>query len=66
MGTVKVLVDDLLYYNKKDWNAKVGKAKKDNVLTVVSKIKVKSAYIYELISGMYITAATKFLKFTSK
>ncbi|MGG4288383.1 N-acetylmuramoyl-L-alanine amidase [Priestia megaterium] len=66
IGTVKVLVDDLWYYNKKDWNAKVGKAKKGDVFTVVSKIKVNSAYMYQLISGTYITAATKYVKFTKK
>ncbi|MEK4718104.1 N-acetylmuramoyl-L-alanine amidase [Priestia sp. FSL W8-0524] len=66
IGTVKVLVDDLWYYNKPDWNAKVGKVKKGDVFTVVNKIKVNTAYMYHLISGTYITAATKYVKFTKK
>ena len=66
IGTVKVLVDDLVYYNKKDWNAKAGKTKKGDVFTVVEKIKVNTAYMYKLKSGTYITAATKYVKFTSK
>ncbi|WP_425203974.1 N-acetylmuramoyl-L-alanine amidase [Priestia megaterium] len=66
IGTVKVLVNDLYYYSKADWNAKAGKAKKGDVFTVVKKIKVNTAYMYVLKSGTYITAATKYVKFTSK
>ena len=66
IGTVKVLVDDLWYYNKPDWNAKVGKAKKGAVFTVVDKVKVNTAYMYKLKSGTYITAATKYVEFTKK
>ncbi|MBY0094953.1 N-acetylmuramoyl-L-alanine amidase [Priestia aryabhattai] len=66
IGTVKVLVDDLVYYNKKDWNAKAGKTKKGDVFTVVEKVKVNTAYMYRLVSGTYITAATKYVKFKSK
>ncbi|UMZ35707.1 DUF5776 domain-containing protein [Priestia megaterium] len=66
IGTVKVLVDDLWYYNKPDWNAKVGKVNKGDVFTVVNKIKVNTAYMYQLISGTYITAATKYVEFTKK
>ncbi len=66
IGTVKVLVDDLWYYNKPDWNAKVGKAKKGDVFTVVDKVKVNTAYMYKLKSGTYITTATKYVAFTKK
>lgn len=66
IGTVKVLVNDLYYYDKADWSAKKGKAKKGDVFTVVKKIKINTAYMYKLKSGTYITAATKYTKFTSK
>ncbi|MED3972243.1 N-acetylmuramoyl-L-alanine amidase [Priestia megaterium] len=66
IGTVKVLINDLYYYNKADWNAKVGKAQKGDVFTVVDKIKVNTAYMYKLISGTYITSATKYVEFTKR
>ncbi|WP_374109826.1 DUF5776 domain-containing protein [Priestia aryabhattai] len=66
IGTVKVLVGDLWYYNKPDWHAKVRKTKKGNVFTVVNKTKVNTAYMYQLISGTYLTAAPKYVRFTKK
>lgn len=66
IGTVKVLVDDLYYYDKADWDAKAGKAKKGDVFTVVSKIKVNDSYMYQLISGTYITAYSGYVEFKAK
>ncbi|MEB4861164.1 N-acetylmuramoyl-L-alanine amidase [Priestia megaterium] len=66
IGTVKVKVKDLWYYNKADWNAKVGKAKKDDVFTVVDKVKVNTAYMYKLVSGTFITAYEGYVQFESK
>ncbi|MFB8424054.1 N-acetylmuramoyl-L-alanine amidase [Priestia megaterium] len=64
IGTVKV--KDLWYYNIADWNAKVGKAKKDDVFTVVDKVKVNTAYMYKLVSGTFITAYEGYVQFKSK
>jgi len=66
IGTVKVKVNDLYYYNKADWNAKVGKVKKGDVFTVVDKVKVNTAYMYKLVSGTYITAYEGYVQFKGK
>ncbi|WP_228307278.1 N-acetylmuramoyl-L-alanine amidase [Priestia sp. J2] len=66
IGTVKVKVNDLYYYDKADWNAKAGKAQKGDVFTVVDKIKVNTAYMYKLISGTYITAYEGYVQFKDK
>ena len=66
IGTVKVKVNDLYYYDKADWNAKAGKAKKGDVFTVVDKIKVNTAYMYKLISDTYITAYEGYVQFKGK
>ncbi|MEH7508870.1 N-acetylmuramoyl-L-alanine amidase [Priestia megaterium] len=66
IGTVKVKVNDLSYYDKADWNSKAGKAKKGDVFTVVGKVKVNTAYMYKLISGTYITAYEGYVQFKGK
>ncbi|WP_427124767.1 N-acetylmuramoyl-L-alanine amidase [Priestia megaterium] len=66
IGTVKVKVNDLYYYNKADWNAKVGKAKKGDVFTVIDKVKVNTVYMYKLVSGTYITAYEGYVQFKGK
>jgi len=66
IGTVKVKVNDLWYYNKADWNAKAGKTQKGDVFTVIGKVKVNTAYMYQLVSGTYITSATKYVEFTKR
>ncbi|MGG3157129.1 N-acetylmuramoyl-L-alanine amidase [Priestia megaterium] len=66
IGTVKVKVNNLYYYDKADWNAKAGKAKKGDVFTVVDKIKVNTAYMYKLISDTYITAYEGYVQFKGK
>lgn len=65
-GTIKVLVDNLNYYNSPRWDKPTGTVKKNTVLTIVEKIKVGTAYQYKTVSGTYITASDKYVKFTKK
>jgi N-acetylmuramoyl-L-alanine amidase len=64
IGKAEVLVDLLWYYNKPDWDAKVGQANKGDVYTVVKEVTVDGAKMYLLKSGNYITASTKYVKFS--
>ncbi|WP_332648911.1 N-acetylmuramoyl-L-alanine amidase [Lysinibacillus sp. 54212] len=66
MGTVKVIVDKLNYYDGPRWTKPVGTVRKDTILTVVGKELVEGVYQYKLKSGTYITASPKFVKFTAK
>jgi N-acetylmuramoyl-L-alanine amidase len=66
IGTLKVLVDDLWYYNKPDWDAKVGQVDANTILTVVDVLTVNGSKMYKLISGTYITAYEKYVQFTAK
>lgn len=65
-GTLKVLVDNLNYYDGPRWSKPTGQLKKNTVLTVVGKVKVEGAYQYKLKSGTYITASEKYVKFIAK
>lgn len=66
IGTLKVLVNELWYYDKPDWNAKKAKVNKGEVFTVVEELKVNGSKMYKLKSGTYITGATEYVKFTKK
>jgi N-acetylmuramoyl-L-alanine amidase len=66
IGTIKVLVNDLWYYDKPDWNAKKGKVNKGTVLTVVKELTVDGSKMYALVSGTYITAYKGYVQFTKK
>lgn len=66
IGTIKVLVDNLNYYNGPRWTKPTGTAKKNTVLTIVAKIKVGDAMQYKTVVGNYITANSKYVKFTKK
>lgn len=66
IGTIKTLVDSLNYYDGPRWKKPVGTVKKGTVLTIVSKVKVDGAYMYKTVSGTYITASEKYVKFTKK
>ena len=65
-GTIKVLVNDLAYYNKPDWDAKAGRVNKGEVFTVVGSLTVDGSKMYMLKSGTYITAWHEYVKFTKK
>lgn len=66
VGTIKTLVANLNYYNAPTWNKPAGTVKKGTVLTVVSRVLVDGAYQYKTVSGTYITASSKYVKFTAK
>ena len=65
-GTIKVLVNDLWYYDKPDWNAKAGKVNKNEVFTVVGSLEVDGSKMYMLKSGTYITAWHEYVEFKKK
>ena len=64
-GTIKTL-DKLNYYDGPRWNKATGTVAKGTVLTVTDRIYVGGAYQYKTVSGTYITASSKFVKFTEK
>ena len=66
IGTVKVLVNELWYYNKPDWDAKKDTVKKNEVFTVVGELTVNGSKMLKLKSGNYLTANPKYVKFTKK
>lgn len=65
-GTIKVLVNDLNYYSTARWTKPSGTVNKNTILTVEKKVLVDGAYMYKLKSGNYITASSKYVKFTKK
>lgn len=65
-GTIKVLVDDLWYYSKADWNAKKAKVHKGEVFTVEREMYVDGYKMYRLKSKNYITASEQFVQFKKK
>lgn len=65
-GTIKVLASSLNYYDGPRWTKPVGTVKKGEVFTVVDKVAVEGAYQYRLKSGTYISASSKYVKFTAK
>lgn len=64
-GTIKTL-DKLNYYDGPRWNKATGTVAKGTVLTVTDRIYVGGAYQYKTVSGTYITASSKLVKFTAK
>lgn len=66
IGTIKVLVDDLNYYNGPRWSKPTGTVDKNTVLTIVDKVKVDGVYQYKTIVGNYITASNKYVQFSKK
>lgn len=65
IGTVVVLVSSLNYYDSPRWNKADGTVKKGEAFTVIGKVLVDGSYQYKLKSGNYITASTKYVKFTA-
>lgn len=61
---VKVLFDGLNIRKSPSWDdlAVVGTVKKGEVFTVVKKVKAGDSYMYELKSGLYITASRKYVE----
>lgn len=65
-GTLKILVNDLNYYSGARWTKPSGTVNKNEVFTVVGKVKVDGYDMYKLKSGNYITTNSKYVKFTAK
>ena len=62
---VRVIYDGLLNVRKcPSWNddVVVGTVKKDEVFTVMKKVKVEDSYMDKLKSGLYITASSKYVE----
>lgn len=59
---VRVIVDQLWVYNKPDWNAKYKIVKKGDVFEVIHRYKVGDGYMFQLKSGLYITANPKYVE----
>lgn len=64
--TVTVLVGELFTYNTADWNNKGVVVKKGNVFTVAKELTVSGSKMYQLKSGLFITANPAYVKVTVK
>lgn len=62
---IRVKVDALWTYNTARWADKAFTVKKDEVYTVVKKLKVSGGYMYLLKSGLYITANPQYVEVIS-
>lgn len=60
--TVTVLANELWVYNKANWDSKHKTVKKGEVFTIAKTLTVSGSKMYQLSSGLYITANTKFVK----
>ncbi|MFP7170752.1 N-acetylmuramoyl-L-alanine amidase [Terribacillus sp. 7520-G] len=52
----------LWVYNKPDWNAKYQKVKPGEAFTIAQELTVSGSKMYKLKSGLYITAASKYVE----
>lgn len=59
---IRVLVDNLYTYKTADWDNKGKPVNKDDVFTVAKELTVAGAKMYQLKSGLFITASTKYVK----
>jgi N-acetylmuramoyl-L-alanine amidase len=59
---VKVIVADLWYYDRPDWNAKKAMVHAGDVFTVVETLIVNGSKMYKLKSGTYLTANPKYVQ----
>ncbi|TSB47882.1 N-acetylmuramoyl-L-alanine amidase [Alkalicoccobacillus porphyridii] len=65
IGTVRVLATALWVYNRADWDARYETVSRDEVFTVVRELTVNGSRMYQLRSGLYITANPEFVQFQS-
>lgn len=63
---VTVLVSELYTYKTADWNDKGEIVKKNQVFTVAKELTVAGSKMYQLKSGLYISANPKYVKVTAK
>jgi N-acetylmuramoyl-L-alanine amidase len=59
---IKVITQDLWYYDRPDWNAKKALVHAGDVFTVVETLVVNGSKMYKLKSGTYITASPKYVQ----
>lgn len=59
---LRVKADKLWVYDKPDWDAKTFQVSKGEAFTVARELKVNGSKMYQLISGLYITANTQFVE----
>ncbi len=59
---VRVKANELWVYDKPAWNARTFTVKKDEAFTVMRELTVNGSKMYELKSGLYITANTKYVE----
>lgn len=60
---LRVLAEDLWVYDKPDWSARAFTVKKGEAFTVSRELTVNGSKMYQLISGLYITANSKYVAF---
>ncbi|MBG9783599.1 N-acetylmuramoyl-L-alanine amidase [Shouchella lehensis] len=60
---LRVKAEKLWVYNKPDWNARTFQVSKGEAFTVKRVLIVNGSKMYELKSGLYITANTQFVEF---
>lgn len=65
IGTVRVLATALWVYNRADWNARYQTVSRDELFTVSREITVNGSRMYQLKSGLFITANTQYVQFRS-
>ncbi|WYP28465.1 N-acetylmuramoyl-L-alanine amidase [Alkalihalobacillus sp. FSL W8-0930] len=63
---LRVKADKLWVYDKADWNSKSFQVSKGEAFTVARELTVNGSKMYQLISGLYITANTQFVEFDGK
>ncbi|MED4128604.1 DUF3597 family protein [Shouchella miscanthi] len=60
---LRVLAEDLWVYDKPDWSARAFTVKKGEAFTVSRELTINGSKMYQLISGLYITANSKYVEF---
>ncbi|WP_234447165.1 N-acetylmuramoyl-L-alanine amidase [Virgibacillus salexigens] len=63
---VEVLVSSLWVYDKPDWSAKAKTVDKGETFTVKRSLNVNGSKMYELRSGLYITANPSYVRYYTK
>ena len=63
---LRVKADKLWVYDKPDWNARTFQVSKGEAFTVARELTVNGSKMYQLVSGLYITASTQFVEFDGK
>lgn len=66
-GYVEIVVDSLWTYNTTDWDDKAVVVNREEVFTVIKdKFPVGGGYMYQIKSGLYITANSQYVRYYMK